>query len=205
MEQLGQRCVIRYEGTQKTISFMLQNNSSHALNLCIDVQQRYGGEIALSGATGGALENNNSQVKVTIPQGESQRVSITTSATEFDSGNKMVRIVLRPLAYQPCGYVGDIVLSEILFGDAGSVQPEYSVKVNGGFADKTNAAAGDKVTLTYDPKRVPEGMVFGHWTMNGKTIEGDSFEMPAGDVTVTAVYVNDIGTTTVGSESRARQ
>ena len=136
---------------------------------------------------------------MTIPQGESQRVSITASATEFDSGNKMVRIVLRPLAYQPCEYVGDIVLSEILFGDAGSVQPEYSVKVNGGFADKTNAAAGDKVTLTYDPKRIPEGMVFGHWTMNGKTIEGDSFEMPAEDVTVTAVYVNDIGTTTVGN------
>ena len=109
--------------------------------------------------------------------------------------------MFRPLAYQPCEYVGDIVLSEILFGDAGSVQPEseYSVKVNGGFADKTNAVAGETVTLTPDPNRIPEGMVFGGWMVNGETVEGDSYEMPAKDVTVTAVYVNDIGTTTVGN------
>ena len=72
------------------------------------------------------------------------------------------------------------------------------MKVNGGFADKTNPAAGDKVTLTYDPKRIPEGMVFGGWMVNGKTVKDNFFEMPAEDVTVTAVYVNDIGTTTVG-------
>lgn len=195
-DRWGSEVNIRYEGTQNTISFTLQNNSSsHDLNLCIFVQKN-GSAIALSEATtGGTLENNNSQVKVTIPQGGSQRVSITAAA-DFDSGN-MVQIVLRPLAYQPCEYVGEIVLSEILFGDAGSVQPEYSVKVNGGFADKTNAAAGETVTLTYDPNRIPEGMVFGYWTVNGETIEGDSFEMPTEDVTVTAVYVNDIGTTTV--------
>lgn len=193
--------LIPYEGTQNTISFMLRNNSSDALNLCIVVQQRHGGAIALSEAEGGALENNKSQVKVTIPQNGSQLVSITADATEFDSGNKKVRIVLRPLAYEPHKYVGDIELSEVLFGDAGSEQPEseYSVKVNGGFADKTNAAAGETVTLTVSERVIPEGMVFGHWTMNGETIEGDSFEMPAADVTVTAVYVNDIGTTTVGN------
>lgn len=194
---------IPYVETQNTISFTLRNNSSsHDLNLRIVVQNQGGNPIALSGATGGAVEDTKGQVKVnTIPQGESLRVSITTSEAEFDSWNKKVRIVLQPLAYQPCEYVGEIELSKILFGNAGSVQPEseYSVKVNGGFADKTNAAAGDKVTLTYDPNRIPEGMVFGHWTMNGKTIEGDSFEMPAEDVTVTAVYVNDIGTTTVGN------
>lgn len=190
---------IRYEGMQNTISFMLQNNSSsHDLNLRIVVQNQSSTSIALSEATGGTLENEVGQVKVdTIPQGESLRVSITASAEEFQS-DKMVRIVLRPLAYQPCEYEGTIELSKILFGDAGSVQPEYSVKVNGGFADKTNAAAGETVTLTRDPNRIPEGMVFGYWTMNGETIEGDSFVMLAGDVTVTAVYVNDIGTTTVG-------
>ena len=134
----------------------------------------------------------------TIPQGESLRVSITASAEEFQS-DKMVRIVLRPLAYEPHKYEGTIELSEILFGDAGSVQPEYSVKVNGGFADKTNAAAGDKVTLTVSERVIPEGKRFSHWTMNGETVKGDSFEMPAEDVTVTAVYVNDIGTTTVGN------
>lgn len=187
------------KGTQNTISFTLQNNSSsHALNLRIVVQQ-YGTPIALSEATGGTLENDKGQVKVnTIPQGKSLRVSITASAEEFAS-DKMVQIVLRPLAYEPRGYEGDIVLSKILFGDAGSVQPEYSVKVNGGFADKTNAAAGDKVTLTVSERVIPEGMVFGGWMVNGKTIEGDSFEMPDEDVTVTAVYVNDIGATTVGN------
>lgn len=187
------------KGTQNTISFTLQNNSSsHALNLRIVVQQ-YGTPIALSEATGGTLENEVGQVKVdTIPQGGSQRVSITASAEEFAS-DKMVQIVLRPLAYEPRGYEGDIVLSKILFGDAGSVQPEYSVKVNGGFADKTNAAAGETVTLTVSERVIPEGMVFGGWMVNGETLEGDSFEMPAADVTVTAVYVNDIGTTTVGN------
>lgn len=189
---------IRYEGTQNTISFTLRNNSSsHALNLRIVVQNQYSTSIALSEATGGTIENN-SQVKVnTIPQGESQRVSITADAAEFDS-SKMVRIVLQPLAYEPRGYVGDIELSEILFGDAGSVQPEYSVKVNGGFADKTNAAAGETVTLTVSERVIPEGMVFGYWTMNGETVKDNFFVMPAEDVTVTAVYVNDIGTTTVG-------
>lgn len=198
-EDWGYDVYIRYEGMQKTISFTLRNDSSsHELNLRIVVQQQYSSPIALSGATGGTLENDVGQVKVnTIPKGESLRVSITASAEEFQS-DKMVRIVLRPLAYEPHEYVGTIELSKILFGDAGSVQPEYSVKVNGGFADKTNAAVGDTVTLTRDPNRIPEGMVFGYWTVNGETIEGDSFEMPAGDVTVTAVYVNDIGTTTVG-------
>ena len=190
---------IRYEGTQNTISFTLQNNSSsHDLNLRIVVQNQSSTSIALSEATGGTLENEVGQVKVdTIPQGESLRVSITASAEEFQS-DKMVRIVLRPLAYEPHKYEGTIELSEILFGDAGSVQPEYSVKVNGGFADKTNAAAGDKVTLTVSERVIPEGKRFSHWTMNGETVVGNSFEMPAGDVTVTAVYVNDIGTTTVG-------
>ena len=137
----------------------------------------------------------------TIPQGESLRVSITTSEAEFDSWNKRVRIVLQPLAYQPCEYVGEIELSKILFGNAGSVQPEseYSVKVNGGFADKTNAAAGETVTLTVAESAIPDGKRFSHWTMNGETVKDNFFEMPAKDVTVTAVYVNDIGTTTVGN------
>ena len=194
---------IPYVETQNTISFTLRNNSSsHDLNLRIVVQNQGGNPIALSGATGGAVEDTKGQVKVnTIPQGESLRVSITTSEAEFDSWNKRVRIVLQPLAYQPCEYVGEIELSKILFGNAGSVQPEseYSVKVNGGFADKTNAAAGETVTLTVAESAIPDGKRFSHWTMNGETVKDNFFEMPAKDVTVTAVYVNDIGTTTVGN------
>lgn len=191
---------IRYEGMQKTISFTLRNNSSsHDLNLRIVVQNQYSTSIALSEATGGTLENDVGQVKVnTIPKGGSLRVSITASAEEFQS-DKMVRIVLRPLAYEPHEYVGTIELSKILFGDAGSVQPEYSVKVNGGFADKTNAVAGETVTLTVAESAIPDGKRFSHWTMNGETVKDNFFEMPAKDVTVTAVYVNDIGTTTVGN------
>ena len=185
--------LIPYEGTQNTISFTLRNNSSsHALNLRIVVQNHGGNPIALSEvATGGTIEDKSQgQVKVdAIPQGESLRVSITAEA-EFDSGNEKVRIVLYPLAYEPRGYEGTIELSKILFGDAGSVLPEseYSVKVNGGFADKTKAKAGETVTLTPDPKRIPEGMVPGGWMVNGETVEGNSFVMPAKDVTVTAVY-----------------
>ena len=201
-DRWGYDVYIPYEGTQNTISFTLRNiSSSHALNLCIFIQKN-GSPIALSEATTGGTLENDSQGQVvrvnTIPKGGSLRVSIT-AAEDFDSGNT-VQIVLRPLAYEPRGYEGTIELSKILFGDAGSVLPEseYSVTVNGGYADMTKAKAGETVTLTPDPKRIPEGMVPGGWMVNGKTVEGNSFVMPAEDVTVTAVYVNDIGTTTVG-------
>lgn len=189
-EGWGSYVTIPYEGTQNTISFTLRNDSSsHDLNLRILVQSKDSGPIALSGAKGGTIEDNG-QVKVnTIPKGGSLRVSITASEAEFHR-DKKVRIVLQPLAYDPHKYEGTIELSKILFGDAGSVLPEseYSVTVNGGYADKTKAKAGETVTLTPDPKRIPEGMVPGGWMVNGETVVGNSFVMPAEDVTVTAVY-----------------
>ena len=65
----------------------------------------------------------------------------------------------------------------------------YIVTVKGGTADKTNAAADDTVNLTVDETAIPEGKQFSHWTMDGERIEGDSFVMPARDVSVEAVYV----------------
>ena len=61
--------------------------------------------------------------------------------------------------------------------------------MKGGTADKTNAAADDTVNLTVDETAIPEGKKFSHWTMDGEPIVGDSFVMPAKDVSVEAVYV----------------
>ncbi len=66
-------------------------------------------------------------------------------------------------------------------------QPEqYTVTVNGGSADKTSAKEGETITLTCGA--APTGKEFLHWTVNGDDITGNTFEMPAEDVTVVAVF-----------------
>ena len=62
----------------------------------------------------------------------------------------------------------------------------YKIMVTGGKADKTEAKVGETVTLTADEPA--EGELFDHWTVSGEKIEGNTFEMPAKDVTVKAVY-----------------
>ena len=52
-------------------------------------------------------------------------------------------------------------------------------------ADKTSAKAGDTVTLTATPA---DGYKLSAIYVNGETLEGNSFEMPEGDVTVSASF-----------------
>ena len=69
---------------------------------------------------------------------------------------------------------------------AGCAKPTYEISVTGGKASVTEAAEGTEVTLTPDAAAV--GQEFVGWTVNGESIEGNTFEMPAEDVTVEAVY-----------------
>lgn len=64
----------------------------------------------------------------------------------------------------------------------------YTVMVEGGTADKTTAKEGEIITLTVGS--VPQGKEFDYWTVNGDRIEGNTFEMPAENVTVEAVYAD---------------
>ncbi len=77
---------------------------------------------------------------------------------------------------------------------AGEVEPTYTVTIDemvGGTVttDVTEAHEGDLVTLTVTPN---EGyaLVKDSLKVNGESIEGTSFVMPAGDVTITAAFVN---------------
>lgn len=65
---------------------------------------------------------------------------------------------------------------------AGCAKPTYEISVTGGKASVTEAAEGTEVTLTPDAAAV--GQEFVGWTVNGESIEGNTFEMPAEDVTV---------------------
>ena len=69
---------------------------------------------------------------------------------------------------------------------AGCAKPTYEISVTGGKASVTEAAEGTEVTLTPDAAAV--GQEFVGWTVNGESIEGNTFEMPAEDVTVEAVF-----------------
>ena len=62
----------------------------------------------------------------------------------------------------------------------------YTVTVTGGTADKTTAEAGETIILTQGT--APDGSEFLRWTVNGENITGNTFEMPAKNVTAVAVY-----------------
>jgi len=69
----------------------------------------------------------------------------------------------------------------------------YTITVNGGTADQTEALAGATVNLTADAPAA--GQVFDHWecsdvTFNSAVKLTTSFAMPETDVTITAVYVD---------------
>lgn len=75
--------------------------------------------------------------------------------------------------------------------------PMYTISVEGGVANVTSAAAGATVTLTAQP---PEGKELDYWTVNGEKIEGNSFTMPAENVTAEAVFKDATGQTNPGGD-----
>ena len=71
--------------------------------------------------------------------------------------------------------------------------PKYTVRVIQGSADKTEAVAGETVTITAMP--APNGQVFDCWTSRGNNVQfadanarRTTFVMPANDVTVRAAF-----------------
>jgi len=67
--------------------------------------------------------------------------------------------------------------------------PKYTLTVNGGSADASEYAVNATVTLTVDENAIPEGKEFSYWSVNGVEIQGNTFNMPAENTTVDAVYV----------------
>ena len=79
----------------------------------------------------------------------------------------------------------------------------YSVTVIGGSADKTLAAAGERVTVT---AAVPKGTRFTRWACEGVIFENPSdkttaFSMPPKDVAIKAEYAPDTGETVIKLQS----
>ncbi len=62
----------------------------------------------------------------------------------------------------------------------------YKITVKNGTTDVVEAQKGTLIKLFAD--KAPEGEEFDYWQVNGEKIEGDSFEMPAKDVTAEAHY-----------------
>ncbi len=62
----------------------------------------------------------------------------------------------------------------------------YDITVQNGTTNVASAKKGDLIKLFAD--EAPEGETFDYWKVNGAKIEGDSFEMPAENVTAEAVY-----------------
>lgn len=88
---------------------------------------------------------------------------------------------------------GDEKCSVVLAVESGYTG-KYSVTVNGGRADLSSAAAGDIVTIT---PVIPEHKDFSEWSYADSAtpvtwVSGNMFKMPAGNVTVKAVYVDKL-------------
>ena len=86
--------------------------------------------------------------------------------------------------------------------NTGWILSVYAISVSGGMADRSAAVAGDEVVLTRGS--VPKGYSFAYWTLNGEKIEGDSFIMPEGDVTLKANYVINRHNLTVNGKTELR-
>ena len=82
----------------------------------------------------------------------------------------------------------------------------YAITVNSCTASATTARAGTLITLTAE--EAPEGQVFDKWVVEAQedvVITNNTFIMPACDVTVTATYKADMGTTSVGEMELAHE
>ncbi|MBE6332885.1 MAG: hypothetical protein E7070_11440 [Bacteroidales bacterium] len=81
----------------------------------------------------------------------------------------------------------------------------YTITLGNGISVTTSAtktaygtnyyASGMQVTLSFDASALADGNAFDGYKVNGEAIEGNTFTMPAGDVTVTATFEDVWGVT----------
>lgn len=97
-----------------------------------------------------------------------------------------------------------------VYEDATPVEPpkpvDYTVTVEGGKAEPNKATSGTSIHVTANPPK--EGLRFSHWEstdavqfQDAKNVE-TTFTMPNKDVTVKAVYVEEVYTVTVDGEKK---
>ncbi len=122
------------------------------------------------------------QLEMTLTEAGSVKLKMSPKATDNDNNDMLVSFI-------------------VITKDGDIVQPEeYSITVNKegqgtASAYPTSAAAGDTVTLF---QQAAEGWHFVEWKSDDVTVTGNTFTMPAKNVTVTAVFEKDAHTHTYG-------
>ncbi len=143
-------------------------------------------DISISSVSGGTVSSN----KQTAAEGKTVTLTATAKA-----GYEFVTFLLDGVAISGNTFVmpkAEVVVS------AEFVPFEYTVTVgectNGSVrVDKSVAKTNETVTVTTTPEA---GYEISKILVNGTAIEGNTFTMPAGDVTVTATFVKKIYTIT---------
>lgn len=127
------------------------------------------------------------------------KYAIYRSTTPVDLSNYTGAYVIQAAGNGGTGIVQEITDGVLTKGQNGvyvakyvKISTGYTITVNGATANRTKASEGDEVTLE---TIVPVGKKFDSWTIdNGSasvTIENNKFTMPAGNVSITANYVDD--------------
>ena len=123
----------------------------------------------------GEMQSTNEIISVQLTEGQKIKVRACTT----DTAN-----------YTDSDWSAEVVYDTTL----------YAITVNSCTASATTARAGTLITLTAE--EAPEGQVFDKWVVEAQEdvviTNNNTFIMPACDVTVTATYKADMGTTSVG-------
>lgn len=134
--------------------------------------------------TGGTVTADKTEAKA----GETVTLTVTP-----DEGYRLVSLTVNGEAIDGTSFTmpdGEAVISAT-FDRAYSVTVSQDMIHGTVTADKTEAVAGETVTLTVEPD-LGYKLLEGSLLVNGEAVEGNSFLMPAADVVVTAEFEVDL-------------
>lgn len=143
-----------------------------------------------------ARANSKKEVKLTVKAGETSLGSVVINSSEYAAYTfTSSSTVSGKISIEFTEATGGYFINQIRINPI-----SYSIiwgTVNNGTisASATSALAGDKITLTANPA---DGYVLGSWSVsdasnNPVAVAGDSFTMPASNVTVSASFLKDNG------------
>ena len=147
---------------------------------------------------------------ITVNAGEGGTAGVDKNSANY--GDEITLTVTPNTGYK----VGTITVNDTLFDGSSFVMPaedvtvevtfvkvDYTITVNAGEggtagADKTSANYGDEITLTVTPDT---GYEIDTITVNEQAVDGTSFDMPAGNVTVAVTFRKSIYTISITNTS----